>query len=233
MSSYLCILLLIPAIVLISRWIHGKWFLPVSTGCAIYFFFLREIRVSIQFGFGLLLFWTLVQTISVLIAAYYLPGPMARSIWRAESYTESMFRWIETGVLPEGSTGSVILFHLRQTIVYCALALISANFLSLVLGSALLNYMNYYVAQLALRSRKPLTAFVLGWNPWSVIRVISFLWLGAVLGILVASNIFILNYKFNWTWLVPGIAGVIADVFMKILGSPSWRLILKNFALSS
>ena len=166
------------------------------------------------------------------MAAYYWPKWMARSIWRAESYTESMFRWIETGVLPEGSAGFVILFHLRQTILYCALALISANFLSLVLGSALLNYMNYYVAQLALRSRKPLTAFVLGWNPWSVIRVISFLWLGTVFGILVSSNIFILHYKFNWFWLVPGIAGVIADVVLKIVGSPSWRLILKSSASS-
>ena len=228
MNSYLSVLVLIPAIVFISYWIHWKPFLPIATGCAIYFFFLREIRVSIQSGFGLLLFWTVVQTISVLIASYYRPKAMARSIWRAESYTESMFRWIETGVLPEGSTGSVIVFHLRQTILYCLLALLSANFLSLVLGSALLNYMNYYVARLALKSRKPITAFVLGWNPWSVIRVISFLWLGTVFGILVSSNTFILNYKFNWIWLVPGIVGVIADVAMKILGSPSWRLVLRN-----
>lgn len=211
-----------------SRWIHWKWFLPTATGCTVYYFFFREIRVSIQFGFALLLFWTVVQTIAVLLAAYCWPKLMARSIWRAESYTESMFNWIETGVLPEGPPASVVIFHVRQTLVYCALALISANFLSLVLGSALLNYMNYYVAQLALRSRKPLTAFILGWNPWSLIRVISFLWLGTVFGILFTSNIFILQYKFNWIWLIPGIAGVIADIVLKILGSPSWRLTLRN-----
>src|SRR5262249_55945876 len=138
-------------------------------------------------------------------------------IWKSEEYCSNMFQWIQTGQLPEGSDASVIFFHIKQTVIYGVLAAVSANFLSLLLGAALLNYMNYYVAQLARQSKNSGIAFLMGWNPWSVIRVVAFLWLGVILSLPLLSR-----SKFRFSDLLPGIAGVILEILLKITLSARW-----------
>jgi hypothetical protein len=188
-----------------------------------YVSYLLGLRSSIISAFVTLLIWTFIQSFLVIFSSLRSNNKMARLIFRSETYSESMFRWIKTGILPEGNSIQVIRIHLQQTLIYCVLAFVTGNLLSLIFGCMLLNYMNFYVAQFAAQN-KSWKAFVFGWNPWSVVRVVSFLWLGAVLGIPLLSYLWKMNIEFRFIWLVPGIIGVILDLILKLTVSDRWRI---------
>jgi hypothetical protein len=52
---------------------------------------------------------------------------------------------------------------------------------ALVLGTFLLNYMNYYVAQCMLAGREPLLTMVVAWHFWSVIRVAGYIMIASAI----------------------------------------------------
>jgi hypothetical protein len=220
--EYVIVMVVTPVMFGISLLIRRKIFLPLLCSIPAFVGYLMALKSSILSAFAALLLWTILQSILVLVSSRRNPEKMKALILRSEQYSGDMFKWIETGVLPEGSPWQVIRFHLLQTILYCLLALLTANFASIVLGCVLLNYMNFYVSQLAGECKNRWRAFLLGWNFWSVIRVMAFLWLGAVLGIFVASYI-VDAPPFDLKWLLPGIAGVILDLILKLVLSNWWR----------
>jgi hypothetical protein len=187
-----------------------------------YFPFVLEVQKSFARGFLILFFWTLLLSVLVLFLSWREPERMERLIWRANEYSSGMFRWIETGELPEGSTSQVIYFHLKQTLIYCLLAALSANFFGLLLGSALLNYMNFYVSKLARNSLNSWKAFLMGWNPWSIIRVLSFLWLGMVVSSFSMQLLFAIPWRPSLGLVIPPLLGIVLDVFLKITLSRRW-----------
>jgi hypothetical protein len=226
--SYVLVLLLTPAAVILSRWTGSRLALPLLTAIAGYFPFLLRIQVSLLDGFLILLWWTVILSILVLWFSRRQPELMRSLIWRSQEYSDSMFRWIETQQLPEGSTRQVLFFHFKQTLIYCALAFLSANFFALILGSALLNYMNFYVASLARASAKPRKALWMGWNPWSIIRVVSFLYLGIVVSTPMLWLLIPIPWKLRLALFAPGLAGIALDLVLKITLSKSWSLRLRK-----
>jgi hypothetical protein len=184
--------------------------------------YLLGLRNSVLSAFTALLIWALLQSALLIFFSARSKTKMAKLIFRSETYTENMFRWIETGILPEGNSNQVIRTHIQQTLTYCVLAFVTGNFVSLIFGCMLLNYMNFYVSQLAARS-KSWKAFVFGWNPWSILRVLAFLWLGAVLGLPLVSYMQKMNVEFQFMWLMPGIIGVIVDLILKLTISDRYR----------
>jgi hypothetical protein len=198
----------------------------------VYYPFLMQLQESLVSSYLLLLFWALVLTGITLIASFRArTDVIGRLTWRAREYTEVMFAWIRTGVLPEGRPSSVVAFHAKQTMLYCVLALLSANLLSLLLGCALLNYMNCYVAALAQSSSSKGRAILMGWNPWSLIRVCAFLWLGIVCSLPLLSRVDLPVPDFSYTMVLPGLAGVIADMALKIVLSRSWSRRLRTLVI--
>lgn len=225
--GYAIVLVATSAAFLISVFLKNRLFTPLLGAASVYYPFLFAVQHSIGSAFLLLLFWTVVQSELVLFYSSRCPAAAERLFWNAGRYTETMFRWVETGVLPEGNKRSLVLVHVGQALAFCALALISANFLSLVLGCALLNYMNFYVSRLAERFGNRAAGILMGWNPWSVIRVVSFLWLGAGLSIPALARLRWVGYELRWWHLLPGLVGVVVDLAVKIgVGGP-WSRALK------
>ena len=63
------------------------------------------------------------------------------------------------------------------------LGLVTAGTVSLVMGAALMNYMGFYVGDLLHRcagAPEHGLAMLIAWNPWSIVRVIAFVILAAV-----------------------------------------------------
>ena len=146
-------------------------------------------------------------------------------VWRAARYRNEMFAWLRSGrgfaSRPLATAGR----HLVELAVYLAVALISANFLAMILGAALLNYMNAYVASLLRAARQPFTVALLGWNVWSVIRVVAYVLLGvAATGPLAKLGGYpVWPGMFDAYWLAGGI-GVAVDLLLKlILSRPCGR----------
>jgi hypothetical protein len=221
--EYVLIIVLTPVLFGVSLILANRMLFLLLCTIPAYVGYLLGLRNSIVSAFLALLIWTFIQSSLVIFSSLRSANKMAGLIFRSETYSESMFRWIETGILPEGNSLHVIRTHVQQTLIYCALAFISGNLVSLIFGCMLLNYMNFYVSQLAGRS-KSWKAFVFGWNPWSVVRVLAFLWLGVVLGAPLAMYILKMNVEFQWIWLVPGIVGVIIDIILKLSISDRWRM---------
>jgi hypothetical protein len=94
--------------------------------------------------------------------------------------------------------------------------------LSLVLGAALLNYMNYYVAVLIRRSGNNQRVILMAWNPWSVIRVLGYLYLGIVVSTPALWLLIPVPWRLSLLLLLPGIACVLIDLVLKITLSKTW-----------
>lgn len=221
--EYVLIITLTPLLFGLSFILGNRTLFLLLCSVPAYVGYLSGLRNSILSAFAALLIWTFIQSLLVIFSSLRSARKMARLIFRSETYTENMFRWIETGILPEGNSTEVIRSHLKQALIYCTLALITGNLVSLIFGCMLLNYMNFYVSQLVFRS-KTWKAIMFGWNPWSVIRVISFLWLGAVLGIPLTSYLLKMNIEFRSAWVIPGIVGVLIDLILKLSISERWRM---------
>ena len=127
------------------------------------------------------LLWALALSISTVAAAAIMPDAAAAGIWRAGNFRDEMLLWIATG---RGTEGSVALFLPRVLVEYAlvlALSALSAGAAALVLGGLLLGYMNAYVGWVAAHADPvagPLTAALVAWPPWSVARVVSFIFAG-------------------------------------------------------
>lgn len=146
-------------------------------------------------------------------------------VWRAARYREEMYAWLRSGRGPESRPLVTVGRHVAELTVYVAAALVSANFLAMVLGAALLNYMNAYVASLLRVARRPLTVGLLGWNVWSVVRVTAYVLIG------VAATAPLASYAgypvwpgmFDRYWIAGGI-GVALDLLLKLaLSRPCGR----------
>jgi uncharacterized membrane protein (Fun14 family) len=96
------------------------------------------------------------------------------------------------------------------------------------MGAVLMNDMGHYVGTLAAMSRHPLVTMVLGWHPWAVIRIASFVVVGVVLSAPLLARVG--RFRVNWTSartpFVLACAGLIVDVVFKSLLAPAWQRIL-------
>jgi hypothetical protein len=73
-----------------------------------------------------------------------------------------------------------------------------------------------------------MVTLALGWHPWAVIRVISFVMLGVLLSAPLLSRLF--SFRIEWRATRPlfliAFAGLIVDVAMKALLAPAWQRLL-------
>ena len=186
-----------------------------------------EAQNSVVHAFLLLLWWAALLSVSVGWLVLKNPAKASDLVWRSREYTQSMFHWIDSGKLPEGSGPAVVLFHVKQTLIYCLLALFSANFLALVLGSALLNYMNFYVLSLYRERSSSAKVLLMAWNPWSVIRVLAFLYLGIVVSTPSLWLLIPVPWTLSFVLFLPGFIGIVLDVVLKLSLSRSWSTKLR------
>jgi hypothetical protein len=93
-----------------------------------------------------------------------------------------------------------------------------------------MNYMAYYVGALAAASTHPWQAMFLGWVPWAVIRVASFVTLGVVLGGPLLGRV--LGFPFRLAgqrrWLALAASGLVLDIVLKWMLAPVWREMIRN-----
>lgn len=129
----------------------------------------------------LMLLWALSMIIFGTIVFSIFPERAENTVINGKSYKEEMFEWIKTGAGRESNPKSFIPQHLIHVGVFVILSLISASFLSIIMGSIMVNYMNFYVAQLIIHSKNKAIPIILGWHFWSLIRVFSFVILGVLL----------------------------------------------------
>lgn len=208
------------------------WLMPIFSAAVPYPIFLLKVhKQKYQSAFWWMLIWGLLQSICVILATRIAPKTAAKVILRGQSYTTEMLHWIRTG---EGSEGSLRLFlpsHLLHYAIFCILCVVSLSSVALVFGTWMLNYMNFYFAELVKLSSKPWLAAILGWYPWSLLRIIGYITTGVALAALGLNLLTRLRKKvpksvFPKSYMLAGIGFIIADIIVKATLAPIWQKLL-------
>jgi hypothetical protein len=161
------------------------WLFPVLGAAVPYPLFIRRVAAArYRAAVGWVLLWTVFQSLSVGGGVLLFPERAAVTVHRGPPYAREMIHWVRTGEGEEGSPRLYLPIHLRHYAAFCVLSVLTAGAASLVLGTWLLNYMNYYVASLVRASVDHTTAALLGWPLWAEIRVVGYVITGAALAAL-------------------------------------------------
>ncbi|MDJ0708544.1 MAG: hypothetical protein QNJ46_35200 [Leptolyngbyaceae cyanobacterium MO_188.B28] len=178
------------------------------------------------------LLWALFQSLAIGACVAIAPERGSEVILRGAAYTTEMLHWIRTGQGAEGSLPLFLPLHLKQYSIFCSLSLVTLGSAALLLGTYLLNYMNFYVVQLVQLSANPWLASFVGWPPWSLLRLVGFIATGAALTalgftLLAKMRGRLPRYPFPARLFYTGLGLVVADIVVKALLAPTWRRLLK------
>ena len=175
-----------------------------------------------------MLVWAFAMGVCATVLSYVQPARTDALFLRGRSYRVEMFDWIRTGVGAESDPSRFIPEHAAHVFVFVWAALASGGVIALAMGAVLMNYMGHYVGALAAASARPIQTMVIGWHPWAVIRIVSFVAIGVVLSGPVLSRIG--GFRFDWRaerrFLLYAAIGLAADVVLKWSLAPYWRHLL-------
>jgi len=185
---------------------------------------LGRVRVAIAH----MLLWALTLAICATTISYADPVRTDALFLRGASYRAEMFTWVRTGSGAESTPSLFIPQQARDASIFAAAAAITGGVLAMPMGAALMNQMGHYVGTLAAASARPWLTMLLGWHPWAVIRIVSFVAIGVVLSAPLLGRI--LKFSVDWraakSPLGWACAGLIVDVVMKWLLAPAWQQLL-------
>jgi Ni,Fe-hydrogenase I cytochrome b subunit len=211
-------------------WVIGAPFLvPILNTAASFPFMVAALRRG-QVGLAVarMLVWALAMGVAATLLSYARPAQTDALFLRGASYRAEMFRWVSTGRGAESSPSQFLPQHARDLALFSTAAVLTGGMLAMAMGAALMNYMGHYVGSLAAASRSPVVTMALGWHPWAIIRVISFVILGVLLSMPILSRLY--RFRVDWRAARPlfatALAGLILDVTLKSLLAPAWQRLL-------
>jgi hypothetical protein len=211
-------------------WIVGVPFLvPILNTAASFPFMVAALRRGdLRDAVARMLLWALTMAVAATLLSYARPARTDALFLRGESYRAEMFAWVMSGRGAESSPRMFVPQHARDAALFSTFAVLTGGLLAMPMGAALMNYMGHYVGALAAASRRPALTMALGWHPWAVVRVISFVILGVLLSMPVLSKL--AGFRPDWRAARPlfaiAIAGLAVDVVMKALLAPAWQRLL-------
>jgi hypothetical protein len=202
---------------------------PILNTVASYPFMVLALRRGeLRLGIGRMLLWALTMGVCAMLMSYARPAATDTLFLRGGAYRAEMFEWLLTGRGAESTPSQFIPQQLAQAAIFTGLAIVTAGALAMPMGAVLMNYMGHYVGTLAAQSRHPALTMILGWHPWSVIRIVSFVVLGVVLSAPLLSRLthVAIDRRAARTFVVAACAGLGADIVLKTLLAPAWQRLL-------
>ena len=211
-------------------------FLPLLTGIPAGIVLILHLKNG-RLGYALIdmILYVLWLTVIGLILMYFFPDMATVAVINGFQYWDEMLPWLHGYAVKEGIPSQFIPEHLMHMGIVIISSLISAGMIALIFGTVLVNYMNYYVAQLMINSPTPLLMAVIGWHPWSICRVLSFIILGIVFAIPLVR---LFNRKLVFSrrtiihMILAAVCLEIIDILLKTYLGNSWRdLLVSNMSL--
>jgi hypothetical protein len=216
----------------VSYWIG--WILDVpalvpilNTAASFPFMVFALKRGDLRLAIARMLVWALTMGVCATALSYARPAQTDALFLRGAAYRTEMFVWVMTGRGVESTPSQFIPQQAGHAALFVALGLASGGVLAMPMGAVLMNYMGHYVGTLARSSARPAETIVLGWPPWAVIRVISFVVLGVILSVPVLSRVTrVPRLQRVQPYLVAAACGLVLDVVLKWLLAPLWQRLL-------
>ncbi|PYS96788.1 MAG: hypothetical protein DMF50_03330 [Acidobacteria bacterium] len=175
------------------------------------------------------LLWAASLSASIIALAARDPDAVGRIVLHGPAYREEMFAFIRQGTGPEGDPARFLPQHFVHLAAFAAFAAASGGLLGLASGSVLIGYMSYYVGCLVAAGGAPWRAFLLGWPPYAVIRVIGYVLLGIALSRPILGRI--ARRPLAWTpgrsWYAAAATLLLVDALLKWALAPAWAALLR------
>ena len=199
----------------------------LNTAASVPFMVLALKRGDLQLAIARMLLWALTMAVCATALSYARPVQTDTLFLRGAAYRTEMFTWVMTGRGAESTPSVFIPQQIGHTALFVTLALVTGGTVAMLMGAALMNYMGHYVGTLAANSARPAATVMLGWHPWAVIRVISFVVLGVILAVPLLSRVTTLpRLRSVRPYLVAASCGLVLDVVLKWLLAPLWQRLL-------
>jgi hypothetical protein len=202
---------------------------PVLNTMASYPFMVAALRRGrLRLAIARMLIWALALGVCATLLSYARPEYTDTLFVHGGDYRREMFAWVLTGRGAESSPSQFVPQQAMHAAAVAVLALVSGGLLAMPLGAVLMNYMGHYVGSLAASSIHPAWTMILGWHPWAVIRVVSFVTIAVVLSTPLLGRLCAVRIDRDDArrLLLLGGAGLIADVALKALLAPDWQRFL-------
>lgn len=225
------LLLATPFLPLLAALPGGRWLLPLVAPLPLYPAFRERVAArDWRAAWSLAMLWAFLLSLGVVVLTLAWPEAARGGILNGEPYREEMFRWIATGEGREADWRAFLPQHLLHLAVFLVLTYVSAGYLGLALGAALVAYMSYFVGSYAAASGAPLLGAIAAWVPWSVVRVAAFV----LLGCLLARPLLV---RRPWPFerrearlFALGFAGILADILIKAAFARPYGRFLRELA---
>ncbi len=189
-------------------------------------------RGDLRLAIARMLIWALALGMCATLLSFVRPWHTDTLFLRGGSYRVEMFAWVLTGRGEESDPARFIPKHALHAAAFAAAALATGGILALAMGAVLMNQMGHYVGTLAAASAHPVATMVLGWHPWAVVRIISFVAIGVILSAPLLS--WLGGFRCDWRAARPLLAwagaGLVADIVLKSLLAPSWQRLMLRLA---
>jgi len=218
-------------------WLVGVPLLvPILNTLASYPFMVAALRRGdLRLAVARMLIWALTMGVCASLLSYARPVQTDRLFLRGEAYRVEMHTWVMTGRGAESTPSQFIPQQIGHALLFSALALATGGALAMPMGAVLMNYMGHYVGTLAAIGRRPVLLLILGWHPWAVIRIVSFVVIGVVLSTPLVGRLARdertddtarVDRRQARALLIGAVAGLVADIVLKTLLAPAWQRLL-------
>ena len=195
---------------------------PLLNTAASYPFMVSALRRGeLPVAIARMLVWAATMGVCATLLSYARPAQTDTLFLRGEAYRVEMHTWVLTGRGAESTPSVFVPQQIGHAVLFSALALATGGAVAMTMGAVLMNYMGHYVGTLAAIGRRPLLLMALGWHPWAVIRIVSFVVIGVVL-----SEPLVARRRPRTRWLAWAVGGLILDVVLKALLAPGWQRLL-------
>lgn len=216
---------------LIGLAIGSRVLLPILNVLPAYPFLVHRIRRG-RTGEALLLMmgWALTLAAFSTALAYARPERTAAAVFRGPEYRREMIAWVVSGEGRENHPREFIPEHALHAAVFVTASVATGSLLSMPMGAALMNYMGCYVGGLARLSHRPLLVAELAWQPWAIIRMVSFVILGVVLGGPMIARATGARFRLadHRRSILLAAAGLLLDIGLKTALAPAWARLLRG-----
>lgn len=179
---------------------------------------------------GTMLFWAVCMAVLMVFTCVHYPAQAEAAIFHGKAYAAEMLKWVRTGDAAENEPLRFVPQHLLHFFAFVSLSLLTGSLLSLLMGAVLMNYMCFYVGTLINTAQDPLTAALMGWQPYAIIRVCSYVILGVILGEPMICRVLKKDYEYEpglrpYYWAA--LTGVVLDILIKLAIAPWWGMMLR------
>jgi hypothetical protein len=205
------------------------WVLPVLATAAVYPVFAGLIlRGRRGAAVAAALLWAASLSSTIILVTARDPGRAGAAVLNGPAYRDEMFAYVRTGHGREMDPARFLPQHALHLVGFAMLSLLTAGLLGIAMGSVLVGYMSYYVGCLA-AAGSPHLAFLFGWPPWAVLRVVGFVLLGAVLSRPVLARVTrrVIPAAGERRTLVAAAVLLVLDVLLKTLLASHWPVLLR------